>query len=59
MDTLFREKFYAGVAADPDLHVKLTGSWETIVGELDTFGGPHSLYFSELRAQVSSLSSHS
>jgi len=29
--------FYAGIAADPDLHVKLTGSWETVIGELDTF----------------------
>jgi len=31
------EKFYAGVATDPTFHVKLTGSWETVIGELDTF----------------------
>ncbi|KDQ18252.1 hypothetical protein BOTBODRAFT_171909 [Botryobasidium botryosum FD-172 SS1] len=31
------EKFYAGVAADPSLSVKLTGSWETVLGDLDTF----------------------
>lgn len=32
------EKYYTGVKSDSDLHVKLTGSWETIVGENDTFG---------------------
>jgi len=31
------EKYYTGVKSDSDLHVKLTGSWETIVGENDTF----------------------
>ncbi|PVG01847.1 NIPSNAP-domain-containing protein [Serendipita vermifera] len=32
------EKYYTGLIEDPDLHVKLTGSWETIVGpELDSF----------------------
>jgi len=31
------EEYYAGIASDPSLHVKLTGSWETVVGELDTF----------------------
>ena len=34
----YREKYYMGLINDPELHVKLTGSWETIVGpELDTF----------------------
>jgi hypothetical protein len=32
------EKFYTGVASDPKFKVKLTGSWETVVGEQDTFG---------------------
>lgn len=32
------EKFYAGIIEDSDLKVKLTGAWEVIVGELDTFG---------------------
>jgi hypothetical protein len=31
------EKFYPAIAADSDLHVKLTGSWEVVVGQLDTF----------------------
>jgi len=31
------EKYYSAIKDDPNLHVKLTGSWETIVGELDTF----------------------
>lgn len=31
------EKHYSSLLADPDLHVKLTGSWETQIGELDTF----------------------
>ncbi|KAI0081075.1 NIPSNAP-domain-containing protein [Panus rudis PR-1116 ss-1] len=31
------ESYYAAVKDDPELHVKLTGSWETIVGEQDTF----------------------
>jgi len=30
-------KFYTSIASDKDLNVKLTGSWETVVGELDTF----------------------
>ncbi len=34
----YREKYYTGLINDPELHVKLTGSWETTVGpELDTF----------------------
>ena len=35
---LFREKYYAGIKDAPELHVKLTGSWETLVGQQDTFG---------------------
>ncbi|THV07452.1 NIPSNAP-domain-containing protein [Dendrothele bispora CBS 962.96] len=31
------ERYYAGIKDDPKLHVKLSGSWETIVGEQDTF----------------------
>jgi len=31
------EKYYSAIKDDPKLHVKLTGSWETVVGELDTF----------------------
>jgi hypothetical protein len=31
------EEFFTGIASDESLHVKLTGSWETVVGELDTF----------------------
>jgi len=31
------EKYYLGIKDDPDLHVKLTGHWETLVGEQDTF----------------------
>lgn len=30
-------EYYAGIASDSSLHVKLTGSWETVVGEQDTF----------------------
>jgi len=33
----YRERYYAGIKDDPKLHVKLTGSWETTVGEQDTF----------------------
>lgn len=32
------EKYFMGLIADPNLHVKLTGSWETIIGpDLDSF----------------------
>lgn len=31
------EGYYAAIKEDPELHVKLTGSWETVVGEQDTF----------------------
>jgi hypothetical protein len=33
----YREKYYIGLKDDPKMHVKLTGSWETMVGEQDTF----------------------
>jgi len=33
-----REKYYTGVVGDSNLKIKLTGSWETIVGAQDTFG---------------------
>jgi hypothetical protein len=32
-----RERYYLGIKDDPRLHVKLTGGWETLVGEQDTF----------------------
>jgi len=32
------ERYYAGIKDDPRLHVKLTGSWETLVGNQDMFG---------------------
>jgi len=31
------ENYYAAIKDDPKLHVKLSGSWETIIGEQDTF----------------------
>ncbi|TFL03646.1 NIPSNAP-domain-containing protein [Pterulicium gracile] len=31
------ERFFTGIKDDPELHVKLTGNWETVVGPLDTF----------------------
>ncbi|KAJ3481582.1 hypothetical protein NLI96_g7562 [Meripilus lineatus] len=31
------EAYYTGIKNDPELRVKLTGSWETVIGELDTF----------------------
>ncbi|KAF5385325.1 hypothetical protein D9615_001196 [Tricholomella constricta] len=31
------ETYYLGIKDDPKLHVKLTGSWETVVGEQDSF----------------------
>jgi len=31
------EKYYTALKDDPELHVKLTGSWETVVGDQDTF----------------------
>ncbi|TDL28080.1 NIPSNAP-domain-containing protein [Rickenella mellea] len=31
------ESYYTAIKSDPNLHVKLTGSWETVVGELDTY----------------------
>lgn len=32
-----REEYYTGIIGDPELRVKLSGSWETLVGEQDTF----------------------
>ncbi|KDQ63122.1 hypothetical protein JAAARDRAFT_168615 [Jaapia argillacea MUCL 33604] len=31
------EKYYTGIIADPELHLKLSGSWEVLLGEQDTF----------------------
>jgi hypothetical protein len=31
------EKYYVGIAEDEAAHVKLTGSWGTLVGAQDTF----------------------
>lgn len=31
------KRFYTAIKDDPELQVKLTGSWETLVGEQDTF----------------------
>jgi hypothetical protein len=31
------EKYYLGVKNDADLRTKLTGNWEVIIGEQDTF----------------------
>jgi len=31
------EQYYSAIKDDPELHVKLTGSWETVLGEQDTF----------------------
>ncbi|KAG5652447.1 proteasome core particle subunit beta 3 [Sphagnurus paluster] len=31
------EAYYLGIKDDPKLHVKLTGSWETVIGEQDSF----------------------
>lgn len=31
------EQYYRGIQEDPELQVKLTGNWETLVGEQDTF----------------------
>jgi hypothetical protein len=30
-------EYYSSIASDPRLNVKLTGSWETLIGEQDTF----------------------
>lgn len=32
-----REQYYKGIQEDPRLNVKLTGNWETLVGDQDTF----------------------
>ncbi|KAL5495127.1 hypothetical protein ACEPAI_589 [Sanghuangporus weigelae] len=31
------EEYYTGIKSDPELRIKLTGAWETIVGENDIF----------------------
>ena len=31
------ERYYKGIQADSRLGVKLTGNWETLVGDQDTF----------------------
>jgi hypothetical protein len=42
---VYSEKYYTTLIEDPELHVKLTGGWETTVGpELDTFCTPQTLY---------------
>lgn len=53
----YREKYYSAIKDDPELHVKLTGSWETIVGELDTFRGFYFLSCTTLSNLVFSLHS--
>lgn len=30
--------YYAGIADSPEFDCRLTGSWEVVVGEVDTFG---------------------
>ena len=32
-----RERYYKGIQSDSRLGVKLTGNWETLVGDQDTF----------------------
>jgi len=34
---IISEQYYRGIQEDPELKVKLTGNWETLVGEQDTF----------------------
>lgn len=31
------EQYYRGIQEDPELKVKLTGNWETLIGDQDTF----------------------
>lgn len=35
--SLCREAYYVGLKEDPETRVKLTGNWEVIIGEQDTF----------------------
>lgn len=38
-------KYYDSLAKSTEIDVKLTGSWEVVVGELDTFcGAPSNIY---------------
>ena len=32
-----REEYYTGIISDPELQIKLSGSWDTLVGEQDIF----------------------
>jgi len=34
---VFSERYYKGIQEDTRLGVKLTGNWETLVGDQDTF----------------------
>lgn len=34
---VYRERYYKGILGDSRLGVKLTGNWETLVGDQDTF----------------------
>jgi len=34
---VYSERYYRGIQEDPELKVKLTGNWETLVGEQDVF----------------------
>lgn len=55
-----REEYYTGIIGDPELHVKLSGSWETLIGEQDTFCKRIALRFLSLLPVSSSFfrSSH-
>ena len=37
MVLLYSEDYYTSLVGDPSNHVKLTGSWESVYGEQDTF----------------------
>jgi hypothetical protein len=39
-----REQYYTGIKNDSELRVKLTGNWETIVGDQDTFCKDHPVF---------------
>jgi hypothetical protein len=38
LSAIYRERFFTELAQDPALKVKLTGSFETLIGPLDNFG---------------------
>jgi len=52
-----REEYYTGIVKDPELHVKLSGSWETLVGEQDMFCKRTDSHFRSFyrRTQLSSV----